>query len=143
MVYKLKAGFGKFGSLWIILLLFILEAGGNLLARILNRKQLFLYYLLFVPMATLPFALPASQSVPIVMTLAGLSAVLCLWKKGEQFKMDFPLILVTFAFNFFLITILAMGVERWIQVIDFVFILVALQYLITYIKEHLVKSLHG
>ncbi len=140
-VYKFKDGFGEFSFFWIIVFLFILEAGGSLLSGVLKGRRLFLYYLLFLPIVILPFGF-LSINMFFMMPLAGLSVVVYLWKYGEHFKITFPLIMVSLFFNFLLITFLAMGVHRWIQVIDFLFILMAIYYLITYVKHHLLNQFH-
>jgi len=55
--------------------------------------------------------------------------------KGKQFELDLPTPLLILFLNYLLITLISFGLPRFIQVIDFVFILLAMRYALRVLEE--------
>jgi 4-amino-4-deoxy-L-arabinose transferase-like glycosyltransferase len=147
MIQKIILSFSNFKFLWLIILLYILESYSNMINYISKRNpdRLLISLSLFLLIAGITGIYfihpPDKHSILIIcfFTLLIILPVLIfnLFVKQRNILIKIPPIFTIIFINFFLITILVFGFQRLIQVIDFVIILVAVEYLILFLRERI------
>ena len=134
---KINSGFSHFKYLWVILILFIVEALYRYSSKFLtNRKFWQVSGILVLPLILLPVYYPVEDnnyfSIALLMLVALLIVLII---KGKQTVFKAPAIFYFVFINFVLFTIMATGEKRWTQVMDFIIVLSAIHYLFKYYIE--------
>ena len=136
---KLAKGYSSFTFLWILIALFILESAVILIRKNFDLLKTFLF--LILPLLTMLFYFFIFAPEPLVKfietnftsILFGIILLLpVILYLRKQFSLSIPYLLHVIFLNFLILTLLTCGLRRFIEVMDFIFILCAVQYVINF-----------
>ena len=149
IIFKIQSGFSGFVFLWIILLLYlterVVETGCTVSLKRNRVPKVVLCFVLALPIPLIVFYYKEILSgLPIIPVLIGACLLMYLITKTNKsdpiaIGLKAPVIFLTVFINFLLITVIAMGVERWIRVMDFLFVLTAVYYALKCLEVYLLN----
>jgi len=142
-IAKITTGYTYFPLLCIIMILFIIESFGFLIYKYIKNKLYYISYLkfsiIFIALMLITFAL-YWYKIYLFFNINNHFLILILpfllflfLTKGKHTLFKVPYIFYIIFINFFLITIIFYADERHIKVMDFIFIIVSIQYMLRYI----------
>jgi 4-amino-4-deoxy-L-arabinose transferase-like glycosyltransferase len=138
MMSKIITGFSTLTYLWVIICLIIMGYYGSLIEKYLKNP---FYYLIFIALSVVSitffvnyqFFIPFKIHLFEILLLFLLPPLLFLAKP----LIKIPTLFYFYLSNFFFIAIISFGETRYIGVMSFIFILVAIQSLIEYFLHYL------
>ena len=132
---KIVVSFSYFKFFWLILVIFIIESCGFVINKYFKNKLFYLFFvILTIPVFLLPFYYNVTNDNIIYIFLILIPPVIfTIINKAKHTVFKVPVIFYIIFLNFFLMTIIFYGFKRLIVVIDFIFILTSVYYLLEYI----------
>ncbi len=138
---KINRGFNNFKFLRVALIFLLLRGIWSMIKGRVSIKVEIAIMLICLPFVLAPFYEPLSQTLVLsAATLMILVIPLTIYFRKRLSMFQYPAIFNVVFFNFLVITVLAMGMTRWIQVMDFIFILVAIHFFRQYFN-YIMQSL--
>jgi len=138
--HKINRGFNEFRFLCVTLIFLLLGAVLSMIKGSVSSKAELAMMLACLPLLFAPFIAPISETIGFsaaTLILVAIPVTIYLRKRVNMFKC--PLLFKVVFLNYLAITILAMGMSRWIQVMDFIFILAATHFSLQYFN-YMLKS---
>ena len=136
---KVVLGFSSMKFLWLILLLYLVEVLGCFLAKYWRAGRG--YALATLPLVLLPWYYPVEHNTVLsISLLICIVAVIGVTSLGKQSIFSAPVSIRIVFLNFFILTVVLLGKERWVRTIDFMLMLVAVQYLLVYFFEYVLSN---
>ncbi len=143
-IAKITAAYTYFSSLCIIMILFIIESFGFLIYKYLKNKLYYISYLkiaiVFIALMLIIWAL-YKYEIYLFLNMNNHFLILILifllflfLTKAKHTLFKIPSVFYIIFINLFFITIIFYAAKRHIKVMDFIFIIVSIQYLLKYVS---------
>ena len=149
IIEKIILSYSAFKFLWLIILLYILDFYHNAIKYFSKREKIYrcirwIFLFMLIPgiSGIIMIYPPDRHSTNLIFLITVLllipAIIFNLLLKAKTFLSGVPVIIKIIFIDFFLITVIVFGFQRLIMVIDFIIILVSVEYLISFINDKIV-----